>query len=255
MRPGPAGTFGDAGETISAGVSSSLKMRSLDAIADCRMLYFSLRSWMGRKKRCAYCMNATSTPRVTSLRITWSAAEPDDARDRRRRQHFDHRVVHGVGHDRVFERVHVGAVDLLEALVRLLLAIEQLQHDDAGHVLLQVGVDPGDGDANAPVAVAHFAAEDRGRVEDERQHGEGDQRQPPAHVQHDDQNAEQHEDVFEDRDHAGGEHLVQRVHVAGDAGDQPPDRIPVEEGDVQALQMAEDLRCADRTSPSARSTA
>ena len=144
-------------------------------------------------------------------------------------------------HDGVFEGVHVGAVDLLEALVGLLLAVEQLQHDDAGDVFLQVGVDLGDGDANAAVAVADLAAEDRGGVEDERQHGEGDQRQPPAHVQHDDENAQQDEDVFEDRDHAGGEHFVQRVHVAGDAGDQAADRVLVEEGDVQALQVAEDL--------------
>ena len=114
------------------------------------------------------------------------------------------------------------------SLVRPLLAIEQLQHDDAGHVFLQICIDPGDGDANAPVALAHLAAEDRGRVEDERQHGEGDQRQPPVHFQHDDQDAQQHEDVFEDRHHAGGEHLVQRVHVAGDAGDETPDRVSVE---------------------------
>ena len=33
-----------AGEVISTGVSSSLKTRSLAAIADCRMLYFSLKS-------------------------------------------------------------------------------------------------------------------------------------------------------------------------------------------------------------------
>ena len=70
MRPGPSGVLRELGETISAGVSSSLKMRSLDAMADCRMLYFSLRSWMGRKKRCAYCMKATSTPMVTALRMT-----------------------------------------------------------------------------------------------------------------------------------------------------------------------------------------
>ena len=183
------------------------------------------------------------------------AAEPDDAGDGDRRQHFDHRVVDRVGQDGVLEGVHVGAVDLLELLVRFLLAVEQLQHNDAGDVLLQVGVDPGDGDANAPVALAHRLAEERGRIEDERQHGEGDQRQPPAHVQHDGENAGQHEDVFEDGDHAGGEHFVQRVHVAGDARDQAADGILVEEGDVQPLQMAEDLRCADRTSPSARSTA
>ena len=48
-----------------AAVSSSLKMRSLAAMAACRMLYLSLRSWMGRKKRCAYWMKAMRMPRVT----------------------------------------------------------------------------------------------------------------------------------------------------------------------------------------------
>ena len=51
----------------------------------------------------------------------------------------------------------------------------------------------------------------------------------------------QHEDVFEDRDHAGGEHLVQRVNVAGDTRDQPANWILVEECNVQPLQVAEDL--------------
>ena len=45
-----------------------MKTRSLEAIADCRMLYFSLRSWMGRKKRCAYAKKAISVPRVEALR-------------------------------------------------------------------------------------------------------------------------------------------------------------------------------------------
>ena len=37
-------------------------MRSDDAIAACRMLNFSDRSLMGRKKRCEYSTNATSEP-------------------------------------------------------------------------------------------------------------------------------------------------------------------------------------------------
>ncbi len=53
--------------------------------------------------------------------------------------------------------------------------------------------------------------------------------------------AEQHEHVLEDRDHARGEHFVQRVDVGGDARDQPADRILVEEADVHVLQVAEDL--------------
>ena len=39
----------------------------------------------------------------------------------------------------------------------------------------------------------------------------------------------------------GGEHLVQRVDIAGKPGDQPSHRIAVEEADVHALQVAEDL--------------
>ena len=53
-------------------------------------------------------------------------AEPDDTRDCCCREDFHHRVVHGVGHDRVLEGVHVGAVDLLETLVGFPLAIKEL---------------------------------------------------------------------------------------------------------------------------------
>ena len=77
--------------------------------------------------------------------------------------------------------------------------------------------------------------------QDERQYGKGDQRQPPIHPQHDDHDSGEHEYVFEDREDAGGEHLVQRVDIAGEPGDQPADRIAVEEGDVHALNVAEDL--------------
>src|SRR5208283_1844325 len=148
---------------------------------------------------------------------------------------------HGVRHDRVLKGVHVRAIDFLEAFVGLLFAIEKLQHDDAGDMLLKKSVDSGDGDANAPVAFSHLSPEDRCGIEDERQHSKGNERQSPAHVQHDGQNSQQNKDVFEDGDHARREHLVQRVHVAGDTRDQPANRILVEKCDVQALQVAEDL--------------
>ncbi len=44
MLPESSVCFGCAGDTISGGVSISLKTRSLAAIAACRMLYFSLKS-------------------------------------------------------------------------------------------------------------------------------------------------------------------------------------------------------------------
>ena len=52
---------------------------------------------------------------------------------------------------------------------------------------------------------------------------------------------DEHEEVFEDRNHAGGEHFIQGVDVGGDARDQAADRILVVESDVHALQVAEDL--------------
>ena len=51
-----------------------------------------------------------------------------------------------------------------------------------------------------------------------------------------------HEDVVEDGEDAGGEHLVEGVDVGGDAGDEAADGIAVEEGGGHALQVAEDLR-------------
>ena len=49
------------------------------------------------------------------------------------------------------------------------------------------------------------------------------------------------EDVLEDGEHAGGEHLVERVDVGGEAGDEAADGVAVVEGGRHALQVAEDL--------------
>ena len=46
------------------GSSRSLKIRSDEAIAACRMLNFSDMSEIGRKNRCEYMRNATSAPSV-----------------------------------------------------------------------------------------------------------------------------------------------------------------------------------------------
>jgi hypothetical protein len=59
-----------AATLIATGSSSSLKMRSDEAIADCSTLNFSDMSLIGRKNRCEYCRNATSAPSVSVLRRT-----------------------------------------------------------------------------------------------------------------------------------------------------------------------------------------
>src|SRR5207237_1190512 len=63
---------GCAGGAIAIGSSSSLKIRSDDAIADCRTLNFSDMSLIGRKKRCEYWMKATSAPSVSVPRRTFA---------------------------------------------------------------------------------------------------------------------------------------------------------------------------------------
>ena len=76
------------------------------------------------------------------------------------------------------------AVDRLELLPATALAVEQLQHHDAGDVLLKVCINLGDGHADAAVALGHAAAEDA-RGEDHEGHGGhhdgGQRRTEPQH--------------------------------------------------------------------------
>ena len=73
------------------------------------------------------------------------------------------------------------------------------------------------------------------------QHGKGGQRQPPVHAQHDDDEEDQQEGVVDHGGDAGGEEVVQRVHVGGDARDQAADGAAVVEAHRQALQALEDF--------------
>ena len=84
-------------------------------------------------------------------------------------------------------------------------------------------------------------AEELGGVDDERKDGEGEQRERPAHREHDGDDVAERENVLKDGEDAGGEHLVQGVDVGGDASDETAYRVAVEEGDLHALEVAEDL--------------
>ena len=140
------------------GSSSSLKIRSDDAIADCRTLNFSDMSLIGRKKRCEYCTNATSAPSVSAPSITPDAAVPDDHRQRQRADRLDRRIEHRVVEDRVDVRVPMLAIDLVEPLEIEPLAPEQLHGGHARDVLLQEGVDPRDQAAHDAVRLADVAS-------------------------------------------------------------------------------------------------
>ncbi len=148
------------------------------------------------------------------------AAAPDDQSDGGGAEQFDRRIVEGVGEDGVLEGVHVQAVDRGELVEGAALAVEELHDGHAAHVLLHIAVDAGDGGADTAVALAHMVAEDAGDVKDDRDDGQRQQGERPAHLQHDDDDEGEDEDVFEDREDARGEHLVERVDVGGDAGDE-----------------------------------
>ena len=94
-----------------------------------------------------------------------TAAQPDDAGDGDRAEQIHGGVVEGVGHDGVFEGVHVLAVHGREITEGALFAVEELHYRHAAHMLLRVGVDVGDGCADAAVGVADVGAEELGGVE------------------------------------------------------------------------------------------
>src|SRR5205823_1723595 len=95
--------------------------------------------------------------------------------------------------------------------------------------------------ANAAIRIADAVAKELRRHSNERKHRKRYQRQLPVDAQHDQQNSGQDEDVFENGDHAGGEHLVQRINISRDAGDQTAYRVFVIEANVHSLQMAKNL--------------
>ena len=168
-------------------------------------------------------------------------AAPDDERDGDRRKKIDRGVIERVGKDRVFEGDHVLAVDGFKVLVGALFAVEELHHAHAGDVFLRKAVDARNGGAHAAIALAHVVAEDARDDENQRQHGEGQQRQPPTDGEHDSGHDGEHEEVVHDGQNAVGEHVVDGVHVGGEARDQAADGMNVKEADMHALHVAEDV--------------
>ena len=141
--------------------------------------------------------------------------------------------------DRPQVGVPVPGVDAAEPLEVPALAVEDLHRAHAAQVLVEVGVEPRQLRADVAERPAHPDAEGERHHRDQRQHRERHRHQLEVDARHGDQDAEQREQVAEDGHHAGGEQLVEHVHVAGDAGEQAPHRMAVEEGDRQALQVPE----------------
>src|SRR5665213_262571 len=170
------------------------------------------------------------------------AAAPDDQGDGDGAEELDDRIVEGVGEDGVGPGQLVFVVDGGEVVEGALLAVEELHDGHAGDVLLGGGVDLCGGRALAAIAVADVVAEELGVVKKRRDDRQRKDRQRPAHPQHDADDPGQRKHILEDGEHAGGEHVVQRVDVGCHARHQPADRVAVEERNVHRLDVAEDLR-------------
>ena len=169
------------------------------------------------------------------------SAVGQNAGQRQHRNELHHRVEPAVRRDRVLEGVHVLAIHLLELLAGAALPIEELQHHDPRDVLLQVGVDPGDGHADSTVAIGHAAPEDHRSHNHEGHGGQHDRRQQRAEAEHDAEDEDQHQHVAQNGHQPGGKEIVQHVHVAGHAGHQAAHRIAVVEGQVEILQVLHEL--------------
>ncbi len=122
------------------------------------------------------------------------------------------------------------------------LAREELDHAHALERLLQEGVHPGQPGADHPVAVPRAHAEVRRGQHQQGHQRERDEGQLPVHPEHDHDDAGEDDHVAQERHDPAGEQLLDRLPVVQDPGHQPPDRAPVVEARVLALEMREQRR-------------
>ena len=159
----------------------------------------------------------------------------------RRPREVDGRLEGAHGPDRALVGAVEVRVEVVERAERGRLSGEELDHRHAGERLVEVGVHAGKTDADRPEGLAHDPAEVRGQPDDHRERQERHEREPPVEDEHGGRDPDDHEDVAEYRDDPAAHHLGERVDIVRDPRHEPPDRIPVEEGERQELQVAEQL--------------
>src|SRR5438552_3352823 len=141
----------------------------------------------------------------------------------------DGREEHGHRPDLAPVRVQQIGIQIVELLERRALASEQLHDRHAREVLVQIGVDPREPDADRAERVAHDPPEVHGQPDQEWQRGEGDERETEIEHQEDDRDRSDDDDVAEDRDDTLRDHVDQRVDVVGDPRHEAADGVMVEE--------------------------
>ena len=119
------------------------------------------------------------------------------------------------------------------------LAVEELHHCHAADAFGQEGVEVGQARPDLTEGFAHLEAEGEDDIEKHWQHDEGDQGKLQVHPEHDPDDADQNEDVADDGDYAGGEHLSQNLHIAGYPRHQAAGGGPVHKRRGKALDVGE----------------
>ena len=135
--------------------------------------------------------------------------------------------------------VAVVGVQVVELGAVAVLARQALDHAHAGDVLLQGGVDHGDGGAGAAEGALGEALPEGGDDEHDGQHGEAEQGQRDVHNQHDGDDADQCDERTEDGEQARTEHGFQHSDIALQARHDAPDLRAVVEAEREPLQMGE----------------
>ena len=156
------------------------------------------------------------------------AAVAEQQRHGQRPDELDDREEDRVGLHGAEEGLAVLVVDACKARRRRALAREELDDVDAAQVLVEIGVHPRHLLADGAEGAAHPAAEEDRRAEEQRQHREGDEREPPVDGEHRGDDADHGEQVAEDRDRPAGEELLEHLDVAADARHQPAGGVAVE---------------------------
>ncbi len=105
----------------------------------------------------------------------------------------------------------------------------------------KIGVDSRDGNADAPVALLHAAAELDGDQNHQRHHGQQQAGHPRAELHHGRHHEHQHQQIAQNHQQAGREQFVECVDIGGDARDHASHRIAIVESDIQPLQVRHQL--------------
>ena len=169
------------------------------------------------------------------------AAVAEHDRGRERREEVDEREVEPVQEDRLLVRLAVVRVDLAEVPLVRPLAPERLDDAHATDVLGERRRDEAEPLPNCAVGAGRADAEERRCDQHQRQHGQRREREPPVEEEEDDRRAEQEERALDERRHAVGYELVERLDVVRQPADDHARAVALVEAEREPLQVPEEL--------------